>query len=116
MKHFLFAAALFMSVPAFAQSAPTGAYEFLTLAESQSQQGSFAKIMFAPAFQGKTELVLESLPGTISGAKYMNTYRQNLEVVNQQLEAITAAGWELVNVSTSSLDHGHQYLFRRPKK
>ena len=116
MKHLLLAVALLVSVPTFAQSAPTGTDEFLTLAESQSQQGSFAKIMFAPAFQGKTELALESLPGTISAAKYMNTYRQNLEVVNQQLEAVTAAGWELVTVSPSTLDHGQQYLFRRPRK
>ena len=116
MKHLLLAAALLVSASTFAQSAPAGAYEFLTLAESQSQQGGFAKIIFAPAFQDKTEIALESLPGSISAAKYMNTYRKNLEVVNQQLEAITAAGWELLHVSATTLNPGHEYLFRRPKK
>ncbi len=116
MKHLLLAVALLVSVPAFAQSAPTGAYEFMTLSENQSQQGSFAKILFAPAFQGKTEIALENLPGTIAPAKYMNTYLQNKELVNQQLEAITAAGWELVYVSSNTLNSGHEYLFRRPKK
>ena len=58
MKHLLLAAALLVSVPTFAQAAPAGTYEFLTLVEVQSQQGSFANILFAPAFQGKTEMAL----------------------------------------------------------
>lgn len=115
MKHLLFACAL-LSTPlvSLAQAAPPATYEFLTLLESESQQNSFAKIMFAPAFQGKTEIQLENLPGTASGNKFMTTHRQNIEVVNQQLEAITAAGWELVHVSAD--DRAREYLFRRVKK
>jgi hypothetical protein len=115
MKRLLLACAL-LSAPlaSFAQAASPIAYEFLTLLESESQQNSFAKIMFAPAFQGKTEIQLEGLPGTASGNKFMTIHRQNLEVVNQQLEAITAAGWELVHVSAD--DRAREYLFRRLKK
>jgi hypothetical protein len=96
-----------------AQSTAPTAYDFLTVVESQSQQSSFAKILFAPAFQGKTEQQLQDLPGTAASGKYMAIYRQNLEAVNQQLEAVTAAGWELVHVS--STDRGHEYLFHRRK-
>lgn len=115
MKHLLLVCAL-LSAPLIssAQATPPTIYEFLTLLESESQQNSFAKIMFAPAFQGKTEIQLENLTSTGSGNKYMATHRQNVEVVNQQLEAVTAAGWELVHVSAD--DRAREYLFRRLKK
>ncbi|MGI4867580.1 MAG: hypothetical protein ACRYFZ_26910 [Janthinobacterium lividum] len=113
MKHLLLALALLLAIPALAQTTAPTTYEFLTVVESQSQQGSFAKILFAPAFQGKTELPLQELPGTAAGGKYIATYRQNIETVNQQLETVTSAGWELVH--TSSIDRGHTYLFRRRK-
>jgi hypothetical protein len=115
MKHLLLAIAL-LTVPlaSHAQAAPSTTYEFLTLLESEAQQNSFAKIMFAPAFQGKTEIQLENLPGTVSGNKFMTIHRQNVEIVNQQLEAVTAAGWELVHVSAD--DRAREYLFRRLKK
>ncbi|MBH8567321.1 hypothetical protein KB206_00380 [Microvirga sp. STS02] len=116
MKHLLLAFAILAGPAAFAQSVPATAYEFLTVAELQAQQDGLAKLQFAPAFQGKTEIQLERLPGTISAAKYMGAYRHNMEVVNQQLEAVTAAGWELVHVSSSPVMSGHEFLFRRPKK
>ena len=115
MKHLLLALAIIAGPTAFAQSTPT-TYEFLTVAELQAQQDGLAKLQFAPAFQSKTEIQLERLPGLISPSKYMNVYRHNLEVVNQQLEAVTAAGWELVHVSSSPALSGHEFLFRRPKK
>lgn len=96
-----------------AQAAPPTTYEFLTLLESESQASGLAKILFAPAFQGKTEVPLERLPSTASSDKYMATHRQNVETVNRQLEAITAAGWELVHVSAD--ERAHEYLFRRRK-
>ena len=95
-----------------AQAAVPTTYEFLTLLESESQASGLAKIVFAPAFQGKNEVPLESLPNVIS-KNYLATHRQNLETVNRQLEAITAAGWELVHVSTD--ERAHEYLFRRRK-
>ena len=110
---YLLALALLPTFPALAQTTAPNTYEFLTVVESQAQQSSFAKILFAPAFQGKTEQQLQDLPGTAAGGKYIATYRQNLEAVNQQLETVTAAGWELVHVS--STDRGHDYLFRRRK-
>ena len=81
--------------------------------EIESQAANAAKIIFAPAFQGKTELPLEALPGPFS-SKYWLTYQHNLDVVTQQLQAATAVGWELADTSTNSA--GHKYLFRRPKK
>ena len=95
-----------------AQAAPPATYEFLTLLESESQASGLAKILFAPAFQGITELPLLSLPGAGFGT-YVAVHRQNLETVNRQLEALTAAGWELVHVSTN--ERAHEYLFRRRK-
>ena len=117
MKRLLVFLTLF-AAPAgvFAQTVPVGGYEFLTVAELQSPSQPFATLVFAPAFGAKTELPLTPLPGGLNSAKYVATYRQNLELVNQQLAAVTAAGWELVQASTGTFNSGHEYLFRRPKK
>ncbi|WP_139361881.1 hypothetical protein [Hymenobacter sp. CRA2] len=112
MKALLITAGLLLSgaTASFAQTAP--AYEFMTVLESESQMGGQAKIIFAPAFQGKSEMPLEELPGGVSN-KYHTVLRKNMEVVNQQLSGITVAGWELVHVSTDRM--GTQYLFRKAK-
>jgi hypothetical protein len=119
MKTILLALAL-CGAPAFAfaQSAPVAAYEFLTVAALHAQQASDAKLLFAPTFAGKTEVPLARLPGGTTGAraKYVATYRHNLELVNQHLAAVSAAGWELVQVSPGTAASGHEYLFRRLKK
>jgi hypothetical protein len=117
MKHHLLALAL-LAAPAMAraQSSSPATYEFLTVVETQAQQDVLAKVLFASAFQGKTEVQLEHLPGMVSAAKYVNTFRHNLELVNQQLELVTAAGWELVQASSSTVLGEHEYLFRRLKK
>ena len=98
-----------------AQTAPAASYEFLNVAELQNLNKGFAALNFAHAFAGKTDLLLAPLPNGFSGAKYVAPYRQNLELVNHQLAAVTAAGWELVQVSTTIIQDGHLYLFRRPK-
>jgi hypothetical protein len=113
MNYFLLAWALLgASLACRAQAVPPVTYEFLTLLESESSNSGLAKILFAPAFQGKTEVPLESLPNPLA-KNYIVAYRQNVETVNRQLEAITAAGWELVHVSTD--ERAHEYLFRRRK-
>lgn len=115
MKHLLLILAFLCTFPVLAQTTTPATYEFLTVLEAESQASSFAKMIFAPAFQGKSEIALEGLPGALS-SKYWPTYQRNLQVVNQQLEAVTAAGWELVHVSSSAASSGHEYLFRRLKK
>ena len=116
MKHLLIALTLLVApMCASAQTAPGAGYEFLSVVELQNQNQGFTALVFAPAFAGKTELPLTPLPAGFSGAKYVATYRQNLEIVNQQLATVTAAGWELVQVSTTINQVGHLYLFRRPK-
>jgi len=118
MKRFLVATAL-LAAPAgaFAQAVPAAGYEFLTVAELQNQNQAFATLVFAPAFAGQTARPLAPLPGGLNGAKYVATYRHNLELVTQTLAAVTAAGWELVLASAGTPQSGgHEYLFRRPKK
>ena len=106
-----------VSTHAFAQ-APL-AYEFLTLIESESRNDNEAKLLFAPDFQGKEEMKLEGLE-RLTPLKNAGAYRRNLQVVNQQLAAATAAGWELVSVGPSSgLTVGGsetRYLLRRVKR
>lgn len=119
MKHLLFACTLLVNSAALAQTAPP-AYDFLTVAELEASISPAAKILFSPAFAGKTELPLEALPGTglLGAGKAATIYQRNLEAVNQQLAAVTAAGWELVQVSPTNnfVGEGHIYLFRRIKK
>jgi hypothetical protein len=52
-----------------AQAAAPTTYEFLTLLESESQASGLAKIVFEPAFQGKTEVPLERLLINITSNK-----------------------------------------------
>jgi|GEM_PF-2656891 len=113
MKTLFLVAASLLTAPAFAQSAPASADEFMVVVGLESPVTNAAKIIFAPAFQGKTEVALESMPGPLSN-KFWPTYQHNLEVVTQQLGAVSAAGWELVGVT--SLTAGQQYLFRRARK
>jgi hypothetical protein len=109
--YFLLASVLLLNRPALAQTTPI-TYEFLTLAARESSVGTLSQITFAPAFQGKTQLQLEETPASF--AKSVPAHQRNLVMVNQQLEALTAAGWELVQAfSTDS--QGREYLFRRRK-
>ena len=115
MKYQLFALLLLtIAFTSHAQTVQPTAYEFLTVIEHETQYYNKAKIVFAPAFQGKSVLGLETLPASNSD-KHLVTLGRNLEVVNRQLEAITAAGWELVHVSSEAVSSSHEYLFRRRK-
>jgi hypothetical protein len=109
--YFMLASVLLLSSPALAQTTPT-TYEFLTLAARESSVGTLSQITFAPAFQGKTQLQLEELPASF--AKSVPAHQHNLVTINQQLEALTAAGWELVQVFGPE-SQGREYLFRRRK-
>ncbi|MDO7884292.1 hypothetical protein [Hymenobacter cheonanensis] len=115
MKRLLLALPLLtVAFSSHSQTAQPTAYEFLTVVEHETQYYKRAKIVFAPAFQGKSELGLESLPSSNS-EKFPITLGKNLEVVNSQLEALTVAGWELVHVSSEAVSSSHEYLFRRRK-
>lgn len=118
--HLLLAAGLLLAGPALGQvssvaSPTTSTYEFLTVVEMEAPISRAARLLFAPSFQGKTQVSLEEVTG--SADKIALAYQRNLVTLNQQLEAITAAGWELVGVTTSSVFVGsnHEYLFRRRK-
>lgn len=113
MKYLLLALAC--SFPALAQITPGSAYEFLTVAVAESGSSKLSQITFAPSFQGKTQLQLEEIPASFE--KTVQTHQRNLVVVNQQLEALTVAGCELVQAlgTDSGGIHEREYLFRRRK-
>ena len=84
---------------------------------SESQSKTFARILIAPAFQGKSEIQLETFGGMASDARNLDKLQRNTLLVNQQLEALTGAGWELVQVYPVT-DTGvliTRYLFRKGK-
>ena len=100
-----------------AQAAPSVGYTFLTLTTSESQSKTFARILIAPAFQGKSEIQLETFGGMASNARNLDKLQRNTLLVNQQLEALTGAGWGLVQVYPVA-DTGvlmTRYLFREGK-
>lgn len=101
-------ALLLVGRPTLAQTT----YTFLTVIEQESGTANTAKVLFAPAFQGKTEVQLAPVASMLA-AKNQATHRENVELLNQQLEAVTAAGWELVTVT--GLAGTHEYVFRRRK-
>jgi hypothetical protein len=118
---FLFGAGLLLSGPvAHAQMAsPTGApaahgYDFLTVIVSEGTK-VYSFILFSPAFQGKTEIPLGAT-NTMSEVKDKEHILQNAQLINEQLSALTVAGWELVHVYiTSAPTNGRCYLFRKAK-
>lgn len=115
MKNLLLGGLLAVSLGARAQTSPPPTYEFLTLEAVESANDKLSKITFSPSFQGKTQLPLEELSASFD--KTALAHQHNLVTVNQQLEALTAAGWELVQVATSTVlaINGRDYLFRRRK-
>ena len=116
MKPLLLPLALLLAAAAAAQTAP--AYEFLTVIESESRNGSEAKLLFAPDFHGHAELKLEELEGPVP-MKNSAVYRRNVQLVNQQLAAASAEGWELVGFAASNgiaVGGETRYLLRRVKR
>jgi hypothetical protein len=117
----LSASLLLSSKLAHAQMAmPAGAvaahgYDFLTVTTLEGGAKAYSFILFSPAFQGKTEIPLES-SNVLSADKYKERIHQNTQLVNEQLSALTVAGWELVQVYTpTSPGNARCYLFRKAK-
>jgi len=97
-----------------AATSATHGYDFLTMSTAEGTKG-LSYILFAPAFQGKNELPLEAI-NVIGVEKYKEHIRQNEQLINEQLSALTVAGWELVSVQTETLlTNGRCYLFRKAK-
>ena len=89
-------------------------YDFLTVTTSEGPK-AYSFILFSPAFQGKTEIPLEGI-NTLSGDKYRERINQNTQLINEQLSALTVAGWELVQVyPATTLANARCSLFRKAK-
>lgn len=115
-RFFLLVAVLIGLAPtAQAQAAPP-AYQFLTVITLESGAKVLSKVIFSPAFQGKSEVDLEAFSG-FSTTKNLEKSQRNALLINQQLEALTASGWELVHVypipETGTITT--RYLFRKAK-
>lgn len=97
---------------------PPRTYEFMTVSTFESSAKSLARILIAPAFQGKSDIQLEEFSlNSLYNTKNQEKFQRNTLVVNQLLESITAAGWELAHVYHFA-EHeieGTRYLFRKAK-
>ncbi|WP_156176270.1 hypothetical protein [Hymenobacter terrenus] len=105
-----------LDLAAHAQTSSPKVYEFMTMNTLESQSKSLSHILLAPDFQGKSDIQLEAFGG-FSTSKNLEKYKGNSLLITQQLEALTAAGWELVHVYPVS-DTGvftTRYLFRKAK-
>ena len=91
-------------------------YDFLTVTTTEGTK-AFSLILFSPAFQGKTEIPLEVASGMVVGVeKLKELIHKNTALINEQLSALTVAGWELVHIYTPmSPASGRCYLFRKAK-
>ena len=125
LRYLLFVGFLLPLRPAWAQVVPPASaaphgYDFLTVTEFEGLTKNKAKLLITPAFQGKTEVQLDDLNGSsFSVKKDLETFQRNTLVLNQQLSELTAAGWELVDISVISIltvgDTTTRYLFRKAK-
>jgi len=87
MKTTLLGLSLLVATTAHAQLGTPTNYEFMRVTEIE-KAGEDCRILFAPAFQGKTEVPLERLPGIPYTEKYYVAYRHNSEIVTRQLERV----------------------------
>lgn len=117
----LLVAGLLLSGPvARAQGAvPTGTadargYDFLTVTTVEGNKAQ-SYMLFSTPFQGKTELPLTSIM-LMGVEKYKEAVIQNTRLINEQLSALTVAGWELIQVyAVATPVNGRSYLFRKAK-
>ena len=108
---------------AAAQMLPTAtgqAHDFMTLTSIEAPTKKMAKLLFAPAFNGRTEVQLESVIA-FSSATILEQLRHNNEMLTQTLGELSAAGWELIQVSPAPLAFDKdvattRYLLRRARK
>lgn len=108
--------------PAVAQLlAPSQArtYDFLTVTVIESPYTRESRLLFSPAFQGKTELILEEVYN-LSNDRYREHLQRNTTLINQALSDLSAAGWELLDVHTALFSPAPtptvtRYLFRKAK-
>lgn len=110
------------SRPAAAQLLPAASgrtYDFLTVTTLEAPTKNMAKLLFAPAFNGRTEIQLESV-GAFSASAVLEQLRHNNETLTQSLGELSVAGWELIQVAPAPLAADKsvattRYLFRRAK-
>jgi hypothetical protein len=110
------------SQPAAAQLLPSAkaqTYDFLTVTTIEASTKKMAKLLFAPAFNGRTEVQLETI-GALSTASLLEQLRRNNELLTQNLSELSAAGWELIQVSPTPLTADKdvattRYLLRKAK-
>jgi hypothetical protein len=93
--------------------------DFMTLTSIEAPTKKMAKLLFAPAFNGRTEIQLESV-GAFSTATILEQLRQNNETLTKALGELSAAGWELIQVSPAPLTVDKdvvttRYLLRKAK-
>ena len=108
--------------PAAAQLlAPSTAqtYNFLTVTMVESTVKSLSKLLIAPAFNGRTEIQLDA-QGAFLPSSRLDQLRRNNEVLSQSLSELSAAGWELIQVSPATLASDKdvsvtRYLLRKAK-
>ncbi|RZL14240.1 MAG: hypothetical protein EOO62_06010 [Hymenobacter sp.] len=120
----LLGAGLLLNSPvARAQGATTSVqaahgYDFLTVTTIESISKNYAKLLFSPAFEGKSEIPLEDYSG-LGLEKYFDKIQRNTLLINQQLSNLTVAGWELVEVHVAPFMPANpsttRYLFRKAK-
>lgn len=111
------------SQPAAAQLLPLAqapAYDFLTVTAIEAPNKKMAKLLFAPSFNGRTEVQFEAM-GALSTASLLEQLRRNNELLTQNLGELSAAGWELIQAFPAPFVADKdvvttRYLLRKAKK
>lgn len=98
-------------------AAPHG-YDFMTVTVQESPFKKEPHIQFAPAFQEQTIIPLPNADVYATSAEALAKTGECLSIANQQLSAITTAGWELFQMNVINSLGGRittRYLFRKAK-
>jgi hypothetical protein len=78
------------------------AYDFATITVVESPYKNDYRLLLSPAFQGKTEVKLEE-EYNLSSDRYREHLQSNTAVINQTLSDLSTAGWELLQVSATTV-------------
>jgi hypothetical protein len=119
-------AVVLLAPGAQAQQQPDGAaatsqaYQYMQLAVLEGAPGYLS---FSPEFNGQKIVKLEDVyMNQLYNAKFRQTLQGNEDKVMRSLQDVSAAGWELVQVSSQALKQADdrevtqtRYLFRKAK-
>ena len=93
---------LLAALRAEAQTSQPVSYDFRSISIVKSPYRNDCYLLLTPAFQGKAEIKLEE-EYNLASDRYRANLQRNTALLNETLGALSAEGWDLVNVHSTEV-------------